>query len=60
MVKVTAYQPRSRVPTYHYPLTARNVSSHFAVSYFAVSRFLGIGLGVRVRLRVGVRIRVYG
>jgi len=37
------------------------VSSHFAVSYFAVSRFLGLGLvlEVRVRLRIrGVRIRV--
>ena len=32
------------------------MSSHFAVSYFAVSRFLGValrlGLGVRIRVRV--------
>jgi len=32
------------------------VSSHFAVSYFSISCFLGVG--VRVRLRVGVRITV--
>jgi len=37
-----------------------SVSSHFAVSYFAVNRFLGVGLGLGLGLglRLGVIIRV--
>ena len=31
---------------------ASTVSSHFAVCYFAISRFLGVGLGLGVRIRV--------
>ena len=35
-----------------------SVSSHFAVSYFAVSHFLGVrlGLALGVRIRISVRI----
>jgi len=38
--------------------SVERVSSHFAVSYFSVSRVLWVGLGIRVRISVKHRVGV--